>query len=102
LHAKGWTREQAIAYFLENSPMSEADARAEVERYIAWPGQALAYMAGALEIQRLRGHAERELGARFDLRAFHDEVLGDGIVPLPVLQTKIQRWIEARRGAVQG
>ena len=102
LHAKGWTREQAIRYFLDNSPMSEADATAEVERYIAWPGQALAYLTGALEIQRLREHAERELGARFDLRAFHDEVLGDGTIPLPVLQTKIQRWMEARREIAKG
>lgn len=97
LHAKGWTRAQAIAYFLDNSPMSEADATAEVDRYIAWPGQALAYMTGALEIERLRERAGRELGERFDLREFHDEVLGDGIIPLPVLQTKIDRWIEARR-----
>lgn len=97
LHARGWTRGQAIAYFLENSPMSEADATAEVDRYIAWPGQALAYMTGALEIERLRERAGRELGERFDLREFHDEVLGDGIIPLPVLQTKIDRWIEARR-----
>ncbi len=99
LHAKGWTRAQAIAYFLDNSPMSEADATAEVDRYIAWPGQALAYMTGALEIERLRERAGRELGERFDLREFHDEVLGDGIIPLPVLQTKIDRWIEARRVA---
>ena len=99
LHAKGWSREQAIAYFLDNSPMSEADATAEVDRYMAWPGQALAYMTGALEIERLRERAGRELGERFDLREFHDEVLGDGIIPLPVLQTKIDRWIEARRVA---
>ena len=99
LHARGWTRGQAIAYFLENSPMSEADATAEVDRYMAWPGQALAYMTGALEIERLRERAGRELGERFDLREFHDEVLGDGIIPLPVLQTKIDRWIEARRVA---
>ena len=99
LHAKSWTRAQAIAYFLDNSPMSEADATAEVDRYMAWPGQALAYMTGALEIERLRERAGRELGERFDLREFHDEVLGDGIIPLPVLQTKIDRWIEARRVA---
>lgn len=95
LHAKGWSREQAIRHFLDNSPMSEADATAEVERYIAWPGQALAYLTGALEIQRLREQAESALGPRFDLRGFHDEVLGDGIVPLPVLQAKIARWIDA-------
>jgi len=101
LHARGWTRGQAIAYFLENSPMSEADATAEVDRYIAWPGQALAYMTGALEIERLRERAGQELGERFDLREFHDEVLGDGIIPLPVLQAKIERWIEARRVAAR-
>ena len=101
LHARGWTRGQAIAYFLENSPMSEADATAEVDRYMAWPGQALAYMTGALEIERLRERAGQELGERFDLREFHDEVLGDGIIPLPVLQAKIERWIEARRVAAR-
>lgn len=97
LHAFGWSRERAIQHFLDNSPMSEADARAEVERYISWPGQALAYMSGALEIQRLRDHAQQTLGNRFDLRAFHDEVLADGVVPLPVLQQKIERWIKAAR-----
>jgi uncharacterized protein (DUF885 family) len=99
MHAKGWSREQSIRYFLDNSPTSEADATAETERYIAWPGQALAYLSGALEIERLRAQAERELGVRFDLRAFHDEVLGDGIVPMPVLTAKIERWIAARAKA---
>jgi len=96
LHAFGWSRERAIQQFLDNSPLAVADASAEVERYIAWPGQALAYLTGALEIQRLREEAAARLGEHFDLRAFHDEVLADGIVPLPVLQTKIERWIEQR------
>lgn len=96
LHALGWSRERAIRQFLENSPLSEAEARAEVERYIVWPGQALAYLTGALEIERLRAEAQRALGPRFDLRAFHDEVLSDGTIPLPVLQAKLARWAQER------
>lgn len=96
MHAKGWTREQSIRYFMENSPNAEADATAETERYIAWPGQALAYLSGALEIQRLREEAAATLGKDFDLRGFHDEVLVDGIVPLEVLGGKINRWTAAQ------
>ena len=96
MHAKGWTREQSIRYFMENSPNAEADATAETERYIAWPGQALAYLSGALEIQRLREEAAATLGKDFDLRGFHDEVLVDGIVPLEVLGGKISRWTAAQ------
>lgn len=97
LHAKGWSREQAIDYMLANSGMGRSDATAEVERYIAIPGQALAYKIGALTIQRLRRKAESALGPRFDIRAFHDQVLGSGALPLPVLETKIDRWIAASR-----
>lgn len=93
LHAKGWSREQAIDYMLANSGMGRTDATAEVERYIAWPGQALAYKVGALTIQRLRKKAETALGPKFDLRAFHEQVLGSGALPLPVLEAKIDRWI---------
>ncbi len=93
LHAKGWSREQAIDYMLANSGMGRTDATAEVERYIAWPGQALAYKVGALTIQRLRKKAEAALGPKFDLRAFHEQVLGSGALPLPVLEAKIDRWI---------
>lgn len=96
MHAKGWTREQSIRYFMENSPNAEADVTAETERYIAWPGQALAYLSGALEIQRLREEAAATLGKDFDLRSFHDEVLVDGIVPLEVLGGKISRWTAAQ------
>ena len=96
LHSKGWTRDQVIKYMLDNSAESETQATAEAERYIAWPGQALAYKIGELKIQELRAKAERELGAKFDVRAFHAEVLKDGSVPLDVLEAKIDRWIAAQ------
>ncbi|MBV9884205.1 MAG: DUF885 domain-containing protein [Sphingomonadaceae bacterium] len=97
IHAKGWTREQAIRYMLDNSGMSETEVTAEVERYIAIPGQALAYKIGALTILRLRAHAEHELGPRFDLREFHAQVLMSGALPMPVLEHKIDDWIARRR-----
>lgn len=98
LHTKGWSREQAIDYMLANSGMGRSDATAEVERYIANPAQALAYKIGALTIQRLRKKAETRLGARFDIREFHDQVLGSGALPLPVLEAKIDRWIAGKTG----
>jgi len=97
LHAKGWTREQAIKYMLENSTLAESDVVSEVERYIAWPGQALGYKVGDLRIQGLRKMAEQELGPKFDVRDFHREVLSDGAVPMDVLEGKIRRWIDAHR-----
>ncbi len=96
LHTKGWSRERAIDYMLANSGMGRTDATAEVERYIANPAQALAYKIGALTIQRLRKKAEAALGAKFDIRAFHDQVLGSGALPLPILEAKIDRWIAAQ------
>jgi uncharacterized protein (DUF885 family) len=97
LHAKGWTREQAIQYMLENSTLAPSDVESEVERYIVWPGQALGYKVGDLRIQALRRRAEAELGPKFDVRDFHREVLSDGAVPLDVLAAKVDRWIAARR-----
>jgi uncharacterized protein (DUF885 family) len=97
LHAKGWTREQAIKFMLDNSTMAESDVVSEVERYIAWPGQALGYKVGDLRIQGLRHEAEQALGPKFDLRDFHREVLSDGAVPMDVLEAKVDRWIAARR-----
>jgi uncharacterized protein (DUF885 family) len=97
LHAKGWTREQAIQYMLDNSTLAPSDVESEVERYIAWPGQALGYKVGDLALQALRRRAEAELGPKFDLRDFHREVLSDGAVPLDVLEAKIDRWIAARK-----
>ncbi|MBB4129371.1 MULTISPECIES: DUF885 family protein [unclassified Xanthomonas] len=98
LHSKGWTRTQAIAYMLDNSAMTRADAEAEVDRYMAIPGQALSYKVGEMKIMQLREQAQRELGPRFDVRAFHTEVLKDGSVPLDILQDKIQRWIATQKG----
>ena len=97
LHSKNWSRDQAIDYMLANSGMGRSDATAEVERYIAWPGQALGYKIGALTIQRLRKKAEGELGARFDIRGFHDQVLGSGALPMPILEAKLDRWIAAQQ-----
>ncbi|SIN61777.1 Uncharacterized conserved protein, DUF885 familyt [Parasphingorhabdus marina DSM 22363] len=97
LHSKGWSREKAIKYMLDNSSMGETDATAEVERYIAIPSQALAYKIGALTIQRLKDQAETELGTRFDPREFHDQVLNTGALPMTVLEKKISDWIAASK-----
>ncbi len=93
LHSKGWTRAQAIDYFLDNTPKSRLDIVNEVDRYIAWPGQALAYKIGQLRIQELRGRAEQELGPRFRLADFHDTVLGQGAVSLEVLEQQVEAWL---------
>jgi uncharacterized protein (DUF885 family) len=98
IHSKGWSREQAIDYMLANSGMSRTEVVAEVERYIAIPGQALAYKVGALTIQRLRAKAEAALGDRFDPRAFHAQVLMTGSLPMAVLEKKIDDWISAGGG----
>ena len=97
IHTKGWTREQAINYFLTHSGESKTDATAEVERYIAIPSQALAYKLGALTIQHLRDKAKAELGPKFDIREFHAQVLGSGALPLEILEQKIDRWIAAKK-----
>lgn len=94
IHSKGWTRDRAIEYMLANSPMARTDATAEVERYIAIPGQALAYKIGQLTIARTKAKAQAALGAKFDPRAFHAQVLDTGALPMPVLEKKIDRWIE--------
>jgi len=98
LHSKGWTREQVLEYIDANSATSDARRIAETERYIAIPGQAVAYKIGQLKISELRERAERELGERFDVRKFHTAVLADGALPLDVLEAKIDRWIAAQKG----
>lgn len=98
LHSMGWTRDQAIDYFRANSAKTDQDIIVEVDRYIVWPGQALGYKMGQLKIRRLRTNAERTLGAKFDLRQFHDVVLGQGAVPLDVLERQVNAWM-ARRAA---
>ncbi|MFZ5496018.1 MAG: DUF885 domain-containing protein [Verrucomicrobiota bacterium] len=97
MHALGWTRQQAIDYFKDNAGKTEHDITVEIDRYIVWPGQALAYKIGELKIKELRAHAEKELGAQFDIRLFHDEVLRNGAVPLSVLETHIREWVAGRR-----
>ncbi len=97
IHAKGWTRQQAIDYMLANTALSAHEIRTEVDRYISWPGQALSYMIGMIRIRELRREAEAALGPGFDLRAFHDTVLETGSVPLPILSQHVRGWIEMQR-----
>jgi uncharacterized protein (DUF885 family) len=97
LHVLGWSRQQAIDYMLANTAEPRQAVENEVDRYIGWPGQATAYMLGNLEIRRLREMAERELGPRFDIRAFHDRILENGSVPLPFLRENVERWIAAEK-----
>lgn len=97
LHVLGWSRERAIEYMLAHTAENRQAVENEVDRYIGWPGQATAYMLGNLEIRRLREMAQRELGARFDIRAFHDRVLENGSVPLPFLRENVERWIAAEK-----
>ena len=97
LHWKGWTREQAEQCFLENSALAEHNIKTEVERYISWPGQALAYKMGELKILELRAKSEAALGAEFDIRRFHDAVLENGGIPLDILEKQIDRFISDER-----
>jgi uncharacterized protein (DUF885 family) len=98
LHVKGWTRPQAIEYFMANAPKSELDITNEIDRYIAWPGQALAYKVGQMKILELRATARQALGPKFDIREFHDVVLSTGAVPLSVLEQAVQRWLDGKAG----
>ncbi|MBT8097283.1 MAG: DUF885 domain-containing protein [Woeseia sp.] len=93
MHYKGWSRQQAIDFFKDNAAKTELDIVNEIDRYIAWPGQALAYKIGQLKILELRKRAEVQLGDRFDIRAFHDELLGGGALPLEVLEARMDRWL---------
>ncbi|KAA1153575.1 DUF885 domain-containing protein [Pseudoalteromonas sp. FUC4] len=95
-HAKGWTRQQGIDYMLANSSMAKSDVIAEVERYIAWPGQALSYKLGQFKIQELRDFSKKQLGDKFDIKAFHTQILIDGALPMPILEEKIKRWVKSQ------
>jgi uncharacterized protein (DUF885 family) len=94
IHAKQWTEEQAVDYFLQNSPIPESAVRSEVQRYFANPGQATAYKIGMMNIQEARARAEERMGSEFDIRGFHDVILGAGGVPMPMMQERVDRWIE--------
>ena len=93
IHAKGWSREQAITYMSETLGWPEVRAKNQIERYMVWPGQALAYKTGALKILELRERARTALGDRFSLPKFHEVVIGDGTLPLPILEARVDRWI---------
>ena len=96
LHTMDWTRGQAIQYMLDHSAESRAYIETEIDRYLAVPGQATSYMIGRLEIQKLRAEAQRQLGNRFDIKAFHDVVLRDGAVTLPMLRLAVAKWVRER------
>jgi uncharacterized protein (DUF885 family) len=98
LHSRRWTRQQVVDFFHAHSAIDEVDVQSETDRYIAWPGQALGYKVGQLRILALRERARRELGAAFDLRAFHDQVLGAGSLPLDVLEARLVAWMASARG----
>lgn len=100
LHYKRWTREQAIEYMVSHTGMGEGEVTSEIERYLVSPGQALAYKVGMLKILELREHAKTELGARFDIKAFHDQVLGNGALPLTLLEQVVEDWIAATKASV--
>ena len=93
IHYKGWTRQQAIDFFKDNAAKTELDIINEIDRYIGWPGQAPAYKIGQLKIQSIRDNAERTLGEAFDIRAFHDELLGGGALPLDILEQRMDAWL---------
>jgi len=93
LHSKGWDEKQAIAYFKEKVPTSDTTIISEVRRYIVWPGQATGYKIGMLKIQELRSNAEKALGDKFDIRGFHDVVLGGGAMPLSILERRVNDWV---------
>src|SRR3977135_3217034 len=97
VHSQHWTRQQMVDYFHEHSALDETNIQAEVDRYIAWPGQALGYKMGQLKILELRARAKDALGAKFDLREFHDVVLDSGALPMDVLEQQVDRWIASKK-----
>jgi len=102
VHYKHWTRQQMVDFFHEHCSVEEPDVQAEVDRYIAWPGQALAYKLGQLEILKLAARAERELGGKYDIRAFHDEILNGGALPMDVMDARVTAWISSQKSAAAG
>ena len=102
LHSKRWTRDQVVQYFRDHSAIDEVEIQSETDRYISWPGQALSYKIGQMKIAELRDRAQRELGAAFDIRSFHDEVLGAGALPLTLLEKRIDDWIARHARAPRG
>jgi uncharacterized protein (DUF885 family) len=99
LHSQGWSRDQVVAFMRQSGAVDEPTIQAETDRYISWPGQALAYKLGQLKFRELRSRAQQELGSKFDLRSFHDEMLSGGVLPLDLLDSRTNSWIqEQKRG----
>jgi uncharacterized protein (DUF885 family) len=101
-HYKHWTRQQVVDYFHEHSAIDEAEVQSETDRYMAWPAQALGYKIGQLEILKLRQYAKDQLGDKFSLSNFHDEVLSGGALPLDVLSTRIHGWVATQKAGKPG
>jgi uncharacterized protein (DUF885 family) len=97
IHAKGWSREQVVDFFRKSGAIDEPTIQAETDRYIAWPAQALAYKLGQLKFRELRARAQKQLGGDFDLRAFHDEMLSGGVLPLDLLDARTNAWIKEQK-----
>jgi uncharacterized protein (DUF885 family) len=97
IHSKGWTRDQVVNFFRQGAAIDEPDIQSETDRYIAWPAQALSYKLGQLKFRELRVRAQQQLGSKFDIRSFHDEMLSGGVLPLDLLDSRTDRWIEAQR-----
>ncbi|MFP5288024.1 MAG: DUF885 domain-containing protein, partial [Thermoanaerobaculia bacterium] len=100
-HYKKWTRDQVVQFFRDHSAIDEVEIQSETDRYIVWPGQALAYKIGQLKILELRERAKQDLGAKFDVREFHDQILGAGALPLDLLEKRIDGWIAAEKGTAK-
>jgi uncharacterized protein (DUF885 family) len=101
IHSKGWTREQVVDYFRKSGTIDEPEIQSETDRYIAWPAQALSYKLGQIKFLELRQRAQKELGPRFDIRTFHDEMLSGGVLPLDLLDARTESWIKAQKSATQ-
>jgi uncharacterized protein (DUF885 family) len=97
IHSKGWSRDQVVEFFRKSGAVDEPSIQSETDRYIAWPAQALSYKLGQLKIRELRERARNELGAKFDIRAFHDEMLDGGTLPLDLLESRTDKWIAQQR-----
>jgi uncharacterized protein (DUF885 family) len=102
VHDKHWTRDQVVQYFHDHSAIDEPNVQSETNRYISWPGQALSYKMGQLKILELRARAQKELGSKFDIREFHDQVIDSGALPLDVLEQQINEWIAQKQGMATG
>jgi len=101
LHSEGWSRDQVVAFFRKYEPVDEPTIQSETDRYIAWPAQALSYKLGQLKFRELRDRAQKELGAKFDIRSFHDEMLNGGVLPLDLLDARTNVWIHEQKAGIK-